>query len=329
MNRRADVVAGLLLVAALGIMADHAAAGSQQGPWIWVAWASAVPFLLQLAPSVAGGLRASLVARPALRLWIPSGLVVVGVTAALASGSVPPWRVAVWPLCVAAAVAVVGRGNDHDYGGGRLLLGALVLGLAAGAWDRALKIPVPGGTRLGFTFLTAVALALFLYRAVRPLRTLDVRPTLTPREAGLALGAVAAAAAIAVPIGQATGFVAFNPRWDGVASAAARLLGLTLFVGLPEELLFRGLVQEGLSRLSGPRLGWIAASALFGLTHITKSTGLPAAADMALRLNWRYALLATIAGLAYGWVYSRTRKISAAAVAHGTVDWLWSTYFGR
>ena len=43
-------------------------------------------------------------------------------------------------------------------------------------------------------------------------------------------------------------------------------------------------------------------------------------------LNWRYALLATLAGFAYGWVYRRTGRLAAAAVTHGLVDWTWSTF---
>ena len=66
-----------------------------------------------------------------------------------------------------------------------------------------------------------------------------------------------------------------------------------MFVGIPEELLFRGVYQEAFSRIWTPRTGWIVASVLFGLVHIVKH---------APPLNWQYALLATVAGLAYGWV---------------------------
>ena len=329
MSRRDDLVVAAVTVAALGVMATNAAAAPAQAPWIWVGWAAAIPFLLLLSPSVESWLRARVVAAPALRVRVPAALVVIGLVAALASGTVSWWRVALWPLCIAGAVVAVDGVRTDEYGGGRLVAGALALGLAAGAWDRSFKIAVPGGTSMGFTFLTAVALALFLYRVVRPLRTLDVRAALSRRELLLALAAAAAVAIVALPAGFATGFLVFNPKWHGVAHAAAKLLGLVVFVGVPEELLFRGLIQEGLSRLRGPRTGWIAASLLFGLTHITKPTGLPPAVDHALRLNWRYALLAAIAGLAYGWVYRRTGKVSAAALTHGAVNWLWSTYFGR
>ncbi|HEU4925821.1 MAG TPA: CPBP family intramembrane glutamic endopeptidase [Vicinamibacterales bacterium] len=37
----------------------------------------------------------------------------------------------------------------------------------------------------------------------------------------------------------------------------------------------------------------------------------------------RYVLLATLAGVAYGWVYQVTRRITASAVTHALVDWMW------
>jgi membrane protease YdiL (CAAX protease family) len=110
-----------------------------------------------------------------------------------------------------------------------------------------------------------------------------------------------------------------------------------LFVGVPEELLFRGLIQEAFERLWGPRAGWAWASVLFGLTHVVKHVPklhLTGGTEYRFHLivawlgalNWRYALLATFAGLAYGWVYRRTGRVSAAALTHGLVDWAWGTF---
>ena len=176
------------------------------------------------------------------------------------------------------------------------------------------------------------ALALFLFAIARPRRSFDVRLGLSLRELGIALGAVAVLAGVAIPLGILVGFLHWEPRWLGVSYAVARIFGLILFVGVPEDLLFRGVYQEAFSRLWSPRTGWIVASVLFGLVHIVKHAQLhgwwhaPLAAVASL--NWPYALLATFAGLAYGWVYSRTGKLGAAAVTHGVVVWLWSTWLG-
>ena len=105
----------------------------------------------------------------------------------------------------------------------------------------------------------------------------------------------------------------------GLAHGVARMFGLILFVGLPEEMLFRGTVQEAFSRLWNPRVGLLVGSLVFGLSHLPKH---------APPLNWPYALLATLAGLAYGWVYQKTGKLAAAAITHGAVDWIWSMFLG-
>jgi membrane protease YdiL (CAAX protease family) len=39
-------------------------------------------------------------------------------------------------------------------------------------------------------------------------------------------------------------------------------------------------------------------------------------------------LLATTAGLVYGWVYQRTGKLAVAAATHAAVDWIWSMFLG-
>jgi membrane protease YdiL (CAAX protease family) len=235
----------------------------------------------------------------------------------------------VWGGAIALAVAVTARTAAEEVGPWRLLVLALVFGLLAGIWDRALKLPVPGGTRLGFSFLAAVVLAIFALRVVRPLATLDLRLAVSRGAHGTALGAVLALVAVAAPLGWLADYVAWNPRPGPAVAAVERFASLVVFVAIPEELLFRGLIQEALTRLRGPRVGLVGASLLFGLTHIGKATGLAPEQINALGLNWRYALLAAFAGLAYGWVYQRTGKIAAAALTHGAVNWIWSSFLLR
>jgi uncharacterized protein len=43
--------------------------------------------------------------------------------------------------------------------------------------------------------------------------------------------------------------------------------------------------------------------------------------------NWRYVLLATIAGIFYGRAWRERRRIAASAITHTWVDWLWSWWF--
>jgi membrane protease YdiL (CAAX protease family) len=136
---------------------------------------------------------------------------------------------------------------------------------------------------------------------------------------GLAIGgSFLTFAVIALPLGLAERFVQFAPRWSSAASLPFTALGILLLTAWPEEFLFRGLLQNILSRTTGSDLlGWCTASVLFGLAHITNNH-FP---------NWRYVLLATIAGFFYGWTWKKTGSIFASALLHGTVDTLWHFLF--
>ena len=83
--------------------------------------------------------------------------------------------------------------------------------------------------------------------------------------------------------------------------------------------MFRGLLQNSLSRtLSSENGGWIVASIIFGLAHINNNGVFP---------NWRYALLATIAGIFYGNTWRKTGSIFPAAIVHALVDTTWHLLF--
>ena len=125
-------------------------------------------------------------------------------------------------------------------------------------------------------------------------------------------------AAIAIPLGIRLHFIQFAPRWSEWKSFIPLSIGILFFTAWPEEFLFRGLLQNHLTSTSkSPLFAWIAASVLFGFSHIT-NMHFP---------NWRYVLLATIAGLFYGWTWRRTGSIFASAILHGSVDILWHFLF--
>jgi len=316
---RHNVVA--LLVAAVTIVSLvlHGASGPAQGPGVTVSLVAGALLVAFLVPAVQLRLHGLVERIPALAVWVPAAFALYGVAATAALGA-PRWfNLLAWPVCIGAALLAIGRRTDGELPPLRFLGAGVALWILAGIWDRAVQIRVPGDARLGLAYLTCVALALFLFAIARPRRSFDVRLGLTLRELGIALGAVGVLAGVAIPLGILVGFLHWEPRWLGLSYAAARIFGLIVFVGIPEELLFRGVYQEAFSRLWSPRTGWLVASVLFGLVHIVKHYP---------PLNWQYALMATFAGLAYGWVYTRTGKLGAAAVTHGVVDWLWSTWLG-
>jgi uncharacterized protein len=122
---------------------------------------------------------------------------------------------------------------------------------------------------------------------------------------------------IAIPLGFALHFIAWNSRWRGVQAFAVDYLTIFLFIALAEELFFRGLLQNLLEgTLKSRRLAQACASILFGVTHI-RHAPFP---------NWRYVILATAAGWFYGVAYRKHRSLMASATTHALVDTIWRTW---
>jgi membrane protease YdiL (CAAX protease family) len=103
--------------------------------------------------------------------------------------------------------------------------------------------------------------------------------------------------------------------------AASRALGAVLitffFVAIPEELFFRGVLQNLLEARIGHPRSWIIASVIFGLSHFNKP----------LPFNWRYVIMGSIAGMFYGRAWRDRRRLAASATTHTMVDVLWSLWF--
>lgn len=125
-------------------------------------------------------------------------------------------------------------------------------------------------------------------------------------------------ACIATPLGYVLHFISFAPQWGSWKTVPFTAIAILFLTAWPEEFLFRGLLQNMLSRTSKSDFaGWWTASVLFGFSHIT-NLGFP---------NWRYVILASIAGLFYGWTWRKTGSIFASAIVHGLVDVTWHFLF--
>ena len=316
---RGDAVGWTVAVATLALLAVFGAEGDARWPWLAFNLAASAAYLLLLVPRCQEWARDLVARHPSLAVHVPLGLALYGMVAALLAGSHNWVNFLLWPVGAGLATVALGVGRQEEPSPPRLLVAAVALSAVWGIWERAITIAVPGGQHLSLGPLVAVVLAVFLLVVVHPLHSFDVKLDLTLRELGLALGAVAVLAAVAIPLGFAVGFLSFQSRWLGITHGLLRLLGLWLFVGLPEEMLFRGTIQEAFSRIWNPRVGLALGSVVFGLLHLLKHPSHP---------NWGYGLLATAAGVAYGWVYQRTGKLAAAAVTHGAVDWIWSMFLG-
>ena len=127
---------------------------------------------------------------------------------------------------------------------------------------------------------------------------------------------------IALVLGLALGFLHTHAlTWSEVARLPGRLafawIFTFFFIAVPEELFFRGWVQNLLERKLGRTAALAVTAILFGLAHFNKR---------AVHFNWRYVLMAAIAGVFYGRAWREKRRVGASAVTHATVDSVWSLF---
>ncbi len=179
--------------------------------------------------------------------------------------------------------------------------------------------PYPGG-RLSyvFTVLFCVNVALACFLLLRRINGVGYSIGWGRHWSFFILASFIVFGCIAIPLGHAIHFIQFEPQWSELKSLPLMSLGILFFTAWPEELLFRGLLQNLLSRASNSELaGWWTASILFGFSHIT-NMGFP---------NWRYVVLASIAGFFYGWTWRKTGSIFASALVHAAVDITWHFLF--
>jgi hypothetical protein len=134
---------------------------------------------------------------------------------------------------------------------------------------------------------------------------------------------------VAIPLGITLNFIhphsaASLEHLRGMGPVGNFLLlfiGIYLTVAIPEELLFRGILQNLLVRTiqKGPRglYGLLIASVVFGAAHLHHPP-VP---------NWRYAMLAALAGIFYGNAYRTRQRLCASALTHALVDTIWHFWF--
>lgn len=128
-------------------------------------------------------------------------------------------------------------------------------------------------------------------------------------------------APVVIGLGIALGFVHPHANRPNFVRVILSWMGIFVFVAVPEELFFRTWVQNLLERRMGRVWALVVASILFGLSHFNKRNFGTA------HFNWRYVLLATIAGIFYGRAWREDRRITASGITHSFVDWLWYLWF--
>ena len=252
-------------------------------------------------------------------------------------GAVPLWAIAMAPIVLAALLRAADRAALVCVWGAYLLVPLVIAATARAPLSPArllalflglaLPLTLPVLPSLGWAVSAAgpqipagivpTNLCLSIVLIYRPTPGFGYQLRLPLGHVALAVAAFAGFGALAIPLGWLSGFLlpGLGVRSPYVALAG---MGIIFFcIAIPEELAFRGLLQQSLERVVGTRPGLFGAALIFGLFHL----GHPPSP------NWRYCLLASLAGLAYGGVYQRTRSITASALTHALVDWSWFVLF--
>lgn len=132
--------------------------------------------------------------------------------------------------------------------------------------------------------------------------------------------------AIILPLALNSGFAkpGINEKYlskDGPIYLIGYFVVILATIGLGEEMVFRGILQNFLTRKFGWVAGLVIASIIFGIAHVNNRVG-----DFRVP-NWTFVFYATIAGFGYGYVYHKTKSLMAPAILHALVDWTWFVFF--
>ncbi len=116
---------------------------------------------------------------------------------------------------------------------------------------------------------------------------------------------------LAILLGIGLGVIEYNILFPGAlipSLTSGEIIKLSIvmffFIGIVEELIFRSILQQRLEEKIGLTGGLIATSIIFGAMHSGYS-------------NYYEVLFASLAGLAIGFGFQRTRSLPFAVIAHG------------
>lgn len=191
------------------------------------------------------------------------------------------------------------------------------LPIDAGWFQKAWLWP-PQGLHNLMAIPFAVCLVFLLARNVRGWREAKFHLTWSKGDGVIILRCLVPFLALAIPFGLATHFIAWSHQPLDLGRLALSLPGVLLLVAVPEELLFRGLIMKGLEkRWRNPRLALWVSAVIFGLSHLNNGD----------HPDWRYAVLATVAGVFYAKAFTAGRSFSPAVIVHTLVDVIWLNFF--
>jgi uncharacterized protein len=289
-----------------------------------VSRAAIAALTIELAPAVAFGLAGERLTRTvqrwpsAVRIACPSLCVLPYILVSISEHIFRCQWFALYagmPMMIAWLLWQATTADPEQHGNWRDAIILLTLGLAVdlrwfdGAWPSGLQ---------ALNKLLLVDTGLYGFLAVRQLSGIGFDFHLRWSDWKSGLRELLFFTPIVLALGLALGFIHPYTNLPQAGTAALRWFGIFFFIAVPEELFFRAWVQNLLERRVGRRTALVIASALFGLSHFNKRS---------VHFNWRYVLLATIAGIFYGRAWREQRRVPASGITHASVDWIWALWF--
>jgi len=217
------------------------------------------------------------------------------------------------PQATAVLLWQAGRSDTTKRGNWRDYVVLLLLGLAVDLRWLAAAWPVGLAEWNKLILLDAAIYGMIL----RELDGVGFDLRLRWRDFGIGLREFAVYAPIAIALGLMLGFLHPHVASDWYARLPLAWIFIFFAVAVPEELYFRGWLQNLLERRIGRAAALAVTAVIFGLSHFNKGNA---------GFNLRYVLLATLAGIYYGRAWRAERRMAASAITHATVDAVWSVW---
>jgi uncharacterized protein len=215
------------------------------------------------------------------------------------------------PVIVACVLLLVSKLDPEQHGHWLEFVVLIGLGLAVdlrwfeGAWPRQLA---------AFNKVLLLDAGLYGFLSIRRLSGVGFDLRLRRDDWRIGLREWAFYAPIAIVLGLALGFLHLHRHIAHAWEIPFAWIFTFFLVAVPEEIFFRGWMLNLLERRIGPTASLIVTAVIFGLAHFNKRT---------TSFNWRYVVLAAIAGIFYGRAWREQRRVGASAISHASIDTLW------
>jgi uncharacterized protein len=269
------------------------------------------------APGVQRGLQAIVKRRPPLVFGAPVALTALFAAASAVVGAFGVKLTLLVLIYTAAPTLLLYlQGARADFLAILLLWLPVEFGAGAALIPRAQQ-----GFLHSVAYGVAILMGLTLFLGFRRIGGMKYNLPRDWRDLWLPLAGFAIIAPALIAVGIAIGFIPLPHLPTQSAGRMAAAVGIIFAAtALPEEILFRALIQNlMMQRFGASTRTLLFASFIFGCAHLDNG---PQPTP-----NWRYMIVATIAGVAYGRVFQKSQSVASSAALHTMVDWTKHFFF--